>query len=276
MHHAKGSRIVSKSKVAVVGGTGLMGKALTRLLKKLNYEVYITGRNISRARRVAEALKVEALEFESISAMDIVLVSVPVEAIVEVSLKAIPLMKSGSLLVDVAAVKTFIVEAISSRLPEDLEYLSLHPLFGPYVKNYKGENLIAVKAKPGPLSEHLLDDLRGNGLNVSAVSSMEHDRLMAAFQVLHHYSLLSFALALIEHLKSQNLPLDPRFYTKSFKLTLKSLRRIRRNLESILEIQRLNPEAEAARRTLYQIILETQRFVEAEEKVREALKLLNQ
>ncbi|MGC8850240.1 MAG: prephenate dehydrogenase/arogenate dehydrogenase family protein, partial [Candidatus Bathyarchaeia archaeon] len=228
MHHDKGSRIISKGKVAIIGGTGLMGRALTRLLKKLNYDVHICSRTPAKARRIAAALKIEALGFDSIPSMDIVVVSVPVEATVHVSLKVIPLMRSGSLLVDVAAVKTPIVEAILKNLPGDLEYLSLHPLFGPQVRRHMGENLIAVKAKPGPLSEHLLEDLRVMGLRISEASPMEHDKLMAAYQALHHYSLLSLALALNRHLGSQNLTLNPEFYTKSFKLTLKSLARIRR------------------------------------------------
>ncbi|MBS7645073.1 MAG: prephenate dehydrogenase/arogenate dehydrogenase family protein [Candidatus Bathyarchaeia archaeon] len=275
MYDDQGSRIVSKGKVAVIGGTGLIGRALARLLKRLHYEVHICSRTLVKARRIAGILNVEAVEFESIPAMDIVVVSVPVEATVPVSMKAIPLMRSGSLLVDVAAVKTPIVEAISKNLPEDLEYLSLHPLFGPLVRRYAGENLIAIKAKPGPLSERLLDDLRVGGLHISTVSPMEHDRLMAAYQALHHYSLLSLALALNRHLESQSLELNPKFYTKSFKLTLKSLGRMRRNLESIMEIQRLNPEAAAARKTLLQSILETLEFDgESEEKMRGALKLL--
>lgn len=253
-----------------------MGRALTRLLKDLNYSVYICSRTPSKARRVAGSLNVEAVEFESIPAMDIVLISVPVEATVPVSLKAIPLMRDGSLLVDVAAVKTPIVEAITGNLPESLEYLSLHPLFGPNIRRYKGENLIAVKAKPGPLSKRLLEDLKGGGLEVSTVSPREHDMIMASYQVLHHYALLSLASALIDHLESRNIALNPGFYTRSFKSTLKLLRRISGNLESIMEIQRLNPEASAARRTLLQTILETKDFnVEAEEKMRRALKLLS-
>lgn len=249
-----------------------MGRALTRLLKKLNYEVYICSRSESKARRAAKTLKAEAGRFESLPNMDIVIVSVPVEATIDVCVEAIQLMKERSLLVDIAAVKNPIVEAVSKHLPEggDLEYLSLHPLFGPTTRSYRGENLIAVKAKPGPITERFLRDLMGEGLNVTVTSPREHDKAMAAYQVLHHYSFISLAVALEEYLRSEGLALDPKFYTKSFRSTLKILKRMQGNLESILEIQSLNPEARDARQTMIDSILELQEIDGVKEKIRGA------
>ncbi len=228
-----------------------MGRVLTRLLKSLDYGVTVCSRSESKARGVADSVTVEAAGLGGVSEAETVLVSVPIEVTSEVCLAVADMMRSGSLLVDVTSVKTPVVEAVSRDLPGGLEYLSIHPLFGPRVRGFQGENVLAVKAVSGQVSEKFLNSLTEAGLNVTVVSAFQHDRAMAAYQVLHHFALLSLGMALGENLGSEGL--NPMLYTRSFKSTLKTLKKMRGMLKTILEIQRFNPHAPSVRRNLVEV-----------------------
>ena len=184
-------------------------------------------------------------------------------------------MKPNSLLVDISAVKSPIIPIISSSLPKRLEYLSIHPLFGPQVRKFRGENLLAVKVASGPLSNTFLHNLDFLGLNVTSISASEHDKIMAAYQVIHHYSLISLSATLEDQL--HNSALDPKFYTRSFRSTLQLLQKLNKNIHVILEIQKFNPEAKKARKkflaTAYQLSEINDKSVE---KINRALQILTQ
>ncbi|NIM44201.1 MAG: hypothetical protein GTO54_00940, partial [Nitrososphaeria archaeon] len=56
MRNSEGFGVISKGKAAIVGGTGRMGRVLTRLLKSLDYGVTVCSRSESKARGVADSL----------------------------------------------------------------------------------------------------------------------------------------------------------------------------------------------------------------------------
>lgn len=275
MRFSKSNRVLSSRKLAIIGGTGRMGRVLVRMMKLLGYTITIWSRSKQKALRVASQLDVVGDVFDTAMDQDIVIVSVPIEVTSSICLKIAEKMKPNSLLVDISAVKSSIIPIISSSLPKRLEYLSIHPLFGPQVRKFRGENLLVVKVASGSLSETFLHNLDYLGLNVTSISASEHDKIMAAYQVIHHYSLISLSVALEDQL--HNSALDPKFYTRSYRSTLQLLQKLNKNIQVILEIQKLNPEANKARKkflmTAYQLSEITDESVE---KINKALQILTQ
>jgi prephenate dehydrogenase len=83
------------------------------------------------------------------------------------------------------------------------------------------------------------------------VSASEHDQAMAAYQVLHHYALLCLGMVLGKYGSSNCF--NTKLLTRSFKVTLKTLKNIRRNLDTILEIQKFNPESKLMRQNFLKV-----------------------
>ncbi|MCX8169617.1 MAG: prephenate dehydrogenase/arogenate dehydrogenase family protein, partial [Candidatus Methanomethyliaceae archaeon] len=154
---------------------------------------------------------------------------------------------NGSLFVDVSSVKCGIIEEIANLLPPQLEYISIHPLFvSPRVKI---KNVIMTPVKAKNWNEKLEELLIKAGMRIGKCSAEEHDKIMAACQVAHHFTYLS----LKETLKKLNFEnIQEIFITHSLRKTLAILRLIERNIRTIEEIQRMNKFASMIRKIFIQ------------------------
>jgi len=235
-----------KLTVGIVGGAGKMGLLLARNLKDKIETLRIISRDTSRAIEAAEGLGVEWAPIEEAHRNNILIVSVPIDETVAVCKSLGQRMAAGSLLVDLASVKTGIADTVANSTPVRIEYLSLHPLFGPQVKDMTGKRWIAVQARGGPLTDELLKILAKSGAVVKKATVKEHDEAMAAIQVLHHYALLVFSAA-INRISSGKVLTD--YVTESLEKTLQNIEVMEENWGTIYAIQRLNPHSHEARET---------------------------
>lgn len=148
-------------------------------------------------------------------------------------------MTGDSLLAEISSVKTGVVNRILDLMPRDIEYLSLHPLFGPSAKRLEGQRIIAIPVKKRMLSDRLVASLANMGFVVELSSVEEHDRVMAALQVMHHYAYLVMAVELAKMARANgNLS---KFLTRSLNRTLSQIGTLGGIWETALSIQRLNP-----------------------------------
>ncbi len=244
MHLSEDTRVLSASTLTVLGGTGGMGKTLIRLFRPSGAKIQVCSRDPERAEDVAKKLGISHCTLKEAFLSDILIVSIPITKVVNTSLTAIDRMKPKSLLIDVSSVKTGITDRILEHLPNKIEYLSIHPLFGPTIETFRGENILLIPARIGPRSKSVINFFEEIGLIITEVGVDDHDRFMAVIQVLHHFGLLSLGVSLIENLNSK---IDERFYTSLFRRTLNHLESIIGNLPTIIEIQRFNPYAQWAR-----------------------------
>ena len=74
--------------------------------------------------------------------------------------------------------------------------LGMHPMFGPSVKSLAGQKVILCPVRPGPLSERVTQELDRIGFELLETDPDTHDRMMAAVQVLVHFSTIVMAEAL--------------------------------------------------------------------------------
>src|SRR5437870_2270879 len=126
-----------------------MGRLFANFASVHGASVKIVGRTIQRTRKIARELEVEPGSISDARASDIVVVVVPMESVVETSIKIAQSMRRGALLADLSSVKTGIANRISSKVPAGVEYVSIHPLFGLGIDHVEGQNIVAILFKAG-------------------------------------------------------------------------------------------------------------------------------
>ena len=226
-------------KVLIAGGTGGMGRFFANFAAVHGASVKIVGRTLQRTRKIAREIEVEAGSVSDATESDIVVVAVPVDSILETSIEYAKSMRDGALLTDLSSVKTGIADRISTKVPAEVEYVSIHPLFGPTIDDVEGQNIIAVPFKTGPQWKGFSRTLRRAGARVSLMSSEHHDRVMGYVQALHHFALLSLGVTLTRW--------DGGLKTSSIAGTIDRIEGLIDNWNTIMSIQMLNPYAPAIR-----------------------------
>jgi chorismate mutase/prephenate dehydrogenase len=239
---------LESKKILIVGGTGGMGRLFGNFASVHGASVKIVGRTIQRTRKIAREMEVEAGSSLDATSSDIVVVAVPMESVVETSIETAQSMRNGALLTDLSSVKTGIADRISSKVPAGVEYVSIHPLFGPGIDHLEGQNIVAIPFKTGPQWRSFSRALRKAGARVRLMSSENHDRVMGYVQALHHFALLSLGVALRNW--------DGELKTSSIAGTLDRIDGLLDNWGTIVEIQRLNPYSPVVRREFIETCLQ--------------------
>lgn len=229
----------------IIGGTGQMGRFLAGFASLQGARVKIAGRTIDKTRRTAKEIEVDPGTLLDSAKSDIIMISVPIEETERVAREAAPLMKKGSLLLDVSSVKTRIADRIAAHIPKSIEYVSMHPLFAPDIDQMHGQGIVAIPYRTGPKWKLLHRLFRESGANIYTMTSAEHDRKMAYVQGLHHFALIALGIALGD--KGG----EPR--TRSLIDTEARISRIIQNWETVRSIQTLNPFVATLRRDFLRI-----------------------
>lgn len=215
-----------------------MGRCLTRLLRN-HCDITLCSRRPDRAISLAKRLDVNASGIESCaSKSDIVIVTIPTEDLQPFAEQISKRMQPGSLFVDISSVKCGVVEVLSKTLPTNVEYASIHPLFASAAVGKK--NVILIPVRGSRWIPHLKRLLTSSGMRVTESTAEEHDKVMAAVQVLHHFAYLSLRSAMARLDWGQDME---SFRTHAFRKSLAVLRLIEGNLKTIELIQRRNKYA---------------------------------
>ena len=237
--------------ISIIGGTGGMGRLFVKVFKNSVKEVVICSRSFKKAKKIANEFNVSAWPIDECNKADIIIVSVPIDKTYRMCESIIRKMSAGSLLIEFSSVKHGIADKLSKDLEFlDIEYLSLHPLFGPKVKNIKGRRVVSIPIKTGPLTEEIVNFLKNKKVLLIETDIIEHDKSMAAMQVVHHFAFLTLIVTLKKYSKKHSLQ---EFETESFRSTKKTLKMIKENFDTIIGIQKKNPYAKAARKRFVEI-----------------------
>jgi len=188
-------------KIAVIGGTRGLGKWIARFLKNRNFNVVITGRDKITGNKVSKKLGVEytSSNEEAVSSADIVILSVPINAIFYVVPQISPFLKKGSLLMDVTSVKEKPSKIMHRYAPEGVEIIPTHPLFGPRVRSLDGQVIVLTPDSKGEWFEKVYKFLENEKARLVITSPQNHDKMMSVVQGLTHFAYIGIA-ATIERL----------------------------------------------------------------------------
>ncbi|MBN1932104.1 MAG: prephenate dehydrogenase/arogenate dehydrogenase family protein [Desulfobacterales bacterium] len=158
--------------IGIIGGTGGMGRWFEHFFRQAGHQVLISGRKT--------ALTTKELTQES----DIIILSVPFDAALELCPQIGPLLNSDQLLMDFCSLKEEILKHMLQHTTAQV--IGTHPLFGPFTDSIRGQNVIVCPGRGMDWMVWLEDEFKSKGAIVTRMAPMDHDRNMAVIQGLTH------------------------------------------------------------------------------------------
>jgi len=176
-------------RIAIIGGSGKMGRWFAKFLLNDGKEVVISGRNEKKLLETRRQLGVEvASNVEAVKSADAVLLSVPIESFKEVIEQISPHVQPKQIVIDISSVKVLPVEIMHKHLKTRLT-LGVHPLFGPGAGSIANQNFLLTPTndEEGALAQKVREYLETRGARVSLMTPNEHDEKMTIILGLSHF-----------------------------------------------------------------------------------------
>lgn len=195
----------------------------------------------------ADHPNIHAASLATVARCDMVILAVPVAEMRSVITAISPYLRRGAVVLDVGSVKMDPARVMLDGLPDHVEIIGTHPLFGPQSARDGIAGLkIAICPVRGQQYKRLAAFLRHVlGLKVFVVTPEEHDREAAVVQGVTH--LIAKVLVKMD-------PLPTRMTTASFDLLLKATEMVRYDAPSVFwAIENANPYARDVRENFFDL-----------------------
>jgi prephenate dehydrogenase len=186
-------------KVAIIGGSGKMGRWFANFLLKEGKEVIITGRNQRKLLEAKRQLGVKvATNVEAVKSADAILISVPIDNFEEVVEQVSPYTRPEQVIIDITSIKVFPVETMHKHIKTGLT-LGAHPVFGPGARSIASQNFVLTPTneRERTLAQKIREYLEIRGAKVTLMTPQEHDEVMAVVLGLSHFIALVSADTLV-------------------------------------------------------------------------------
>lgn len=167
-------------RVTIIGGGGLMGDFFRQWLFASGHEV-----------KVLEHDDWDRAD-ELLVGVDMVLVCVPLNNMLEVIRKAAKYLDVTTALVDVASIKTPVMQAMLENHQGPV--LGLHPMFGAGIKSFLSQNVAVCPGRKYEAFQWFLDLIEQEGGRIAVYTAEEHDRMMTAIQAIRHFATFSMGV----------------------------------------------------------------------------------
>jgi len=223
-----------KKKIAIIGSEGQMGKWFSKYFIEKGFEVIgydsekeIVNKSITKAKSLVGA----------ILTADYVILAIPVKRTPETIRLIAKEMKRESYLIDISSLKLKTVAALS-KMPDKINPICIHPMFGPGTKKLKGQNIISIPIKDAKKELATAKSLFPDATFVS-IDAVEHDKKIALILGMTHLVNLSLANILG---KEENFPLVEKMSGTTFKAQKVLTAAIMTESPELLETIISNPE----------------------------------
>ena len=176
-------------KIAIIGGSGRMGRWFANFLVNDGKEVVITGRNERKLLEAKQQLGVEvATNAEAVKSADVILLSIPMDNFKSVVQEIQPYIHPKQVVIDITSVKVFSVEIMHKHIKTGLT-LGVHPMFGPGARSMVNQNFILTPTNEAEtaLAQKIRGYLETRGARVTVMTPHEHDEMMAVILGLSHF-----------------------------------------------------------------------------------------
>jgi len=191
----------TQNSLALVGGYGKMGVWILEflhgqgLLDKMS--VVITGPRKEPGEKVARRFGCSYSSDNLTAARSrYVVICTPIKIAPSIICQIGPLMEKGSVLMDICSVKTEVCSVADKSLPPAVEYVSVHPMFGPSVKNLEGQVVIIIPVRGDNFAPRLQAFLERSKARTIVTTSEMHDYALAVVQSLTHFAYLAVGTTL--------------------------------------------------------------------------------
>lgn len=176
-------------KVAIIGGSGRMGRWFARFLLQEGKEVVITGRNQEKLLVAGQELGVAvAANAAAASGADVILLSVPMASFEAVVREIQPYLRPKQIIIDLTSIKVYPVGVMQQHLKTGLT-LGVHPMFGPGAPSIARQNFILTPTneRETALARKVREYLLAREARVTLMTPQEHDDMMAVILGLPHF-----------------------------------------------------------------------------------------
>ena len=186
-----------KKKVTVVGAGGQMGQWFIKYFASKNFEV--TGYDSENKVSGKDAIEADSLVGAILKA-DYVVLCTPTRRTPEIIRLIAKEMKRGTYLLEISSEKSKVASSLS-KMPDKINPICIHPMFGPGIKTIKGQNIISVPIKDAKKELTVAKSLF-EGANFVTIDAIEHDKKIAVILGLTHLMNLVFAKIISKDEKS--------------------------------------------------------------------------
>ncbi len=194
-------------KIAIIGGSGNMGRWFARYLLKEGMQVVITGRNHEKLLSAGKELGVPiATNIDAVKQSDVIIISVPLDNFESVVKEIAPHTNKQQIIIDVTSLKSRPVEIMHRYITEGM-VLGTHPVFGPGAKDVAKQNIILTPTNKyeSALADKIKKLLDTRNANVSIMTPQEHDEMMTIVLGLTHFIAIVSADTLLSFNKFQEM-----------------------------------------------------------------------
>ena len=174
--------------MTVIGAGGQMGQWFAKYFTSEGFEVTgydsenkITGKDIIQSDSLVGA----------ILKADYVVLCTPTRRTPEIIRLIAKEMKRGTYLIEISSEKSKVVSSLS-KMPDKINPICIHPMFGPGIKTIKGQNIISVPIKDAKKELTVTKSLF-EGANFVTIDAIEHDKKIAVILGLTHLINVVFA-----------------------------------------------------------------------------------
>jgi prephenate dehydrogenase len=165
-----------------------MGQWFTKYFSGSDYEV--TGFD-TESKSFGKNILVSESLVGAILKADYVVLCTPTRRTPEIIRLIAKEMKRGTYLIEISSEKSKVVSSLS-KMPDKINPICIHPMFGPGIKTIKGQNIISVPIKDAK-KELTVAKALFEGANFVTIDAIEHDKKIAVILGLTHLMNLVFA-----------------------------------------------------------------------------------
>ena len=176
-------------KIAIIGGSGKMGRWFADLLLKDGKQVVISGRNQGKLLEAKRQLGVEvASNVDAVKSADFILLSVPMESFEEIVAEISPHISPEQAVIDITSTKVLPVQTMHKYIKRGL-VLGAHPLFGPGARGVANQNFVLTPTneEEETLAQKIKKYLEAKRARVTLMTPQEHDEMMTVILGLSHF-----------------------------------------------------------------------------------------
>ena len=176
-------------KIAIIGGSGKMGRWFASFLVKDGKEVIITGRNQRKLLETKQQLGVEAAtNVEAVKRADVILLSVPIDNFEEVVKQICPHIRPEQTIIDITSIKQSPVEIMHEHIKQGV-MLGVHPMFGSGARDIANQNFVLTPTNKGEraLAQKVREYLEAKRARVTVMTPHQHDEMMSVILGLSHF-----------------------------------------------------------------------------------------
>ncbi|MGB7969770.1 MAG: prephenate dehydrogenase [Methanobacterium sp.] len=253
-------------KIAIIGGTRGLGKWIASFLSNKGFDVVITGRNVATGESVSKKLGVDYTwdNIQVASTADVVIIAIPIDITPKIIREIAPLMKEGSLLLDVTSVKMEPSKVMQEYAAPGVEVLPTHPMFGPRIRSLDGQVVVLTPVKTGQWYDKVFKFLESENSKVIVTTPEIHDRMMSIVQGLTHFAYICIASTI------KKLDIDVKesrkFASPIYNLMLDTIARITaQNPYLVYSIQTKNSFIKEAHETFLETFVELKDMISKED-----------